>query len=55
LIDGLGWTQCDLAKACGCAQSTISSIYAGKTKQPGADIGMKLLELQAAGTRVEAG
>lgn len=48
---GLGWTQGELAVECACAQSTISSIYQGKTKQPRADLALKLMGLLGAGAR----
>lgn len=51
LLDS-GWTQDALAVECQCAQSTISSIYQGHTKQPGADLAMKLIELQSQGAGV---
>ncbi|MBN3733178.1 helix-turn-helix transcriptional regulator [Burkholderia sp. Tr-20390] len=40
-----GWTQVELAKECGCGQSTISDLVRGTTEQPGGDLALQLLAL----------
>jgi transcriptional regulator with XRE-family HTH domain len=40
-----GITQPELAKACGCSQSTVSDVIRGRTKDPRASIALALLRL----------
>lgn len=44
-----GWTQPQIAKATGCAQTTISDLATGKTTEPRYSLGQALLELKAEG------
>jgi transcriptional regulator with XRE-family HTH domain len=43
-----GYSQTELAEACGCAQSTISDIANGKNNDPRGSINEKLKALYAA-------
>lgn len=46
LLSG-GWTQVEIAQACGCAQSTISAIARGENKNPSYALGQALLAIKA--------
>lgn len=41
-----GWTQEEIADACGCAQSTISDLARGHNKNPSFQIGAALAALK---------
>ena len=43
-----GLTQTELAKRCGCGQSTISEIGRGEILSPNFELGQKLVALHAA-------
>jgi transcriptional regulator with XRE-family HTH domain len=44
-LKDLGLTQMQIAERCACAQTTISDLATGATKQPGYAIGASLLAL----------
>jgi transcriptional regulator with XRE-family HTH domain len=46
-LNAHGLTQQQIAAACGCGQTTISEIAAGKTKDPRYGLGQKLIDLLA--------
>ncbi len=46
-LNAHGLTQQQIAAACGCGQTTISEIAAGKTKEPRYGLGQKLIDLLA--------
>lgn len=45
-IQAAGWSQPRIAAECDCAQSTISDLAAGRTKDPRYTIGEALLRLR---------
>jgi predicted XRE-type DNA-binding protein len=45
-IQAAGWSQPRIAAECGCAQSTISDLAAGRTKDPRYTIGEALKRLR---------
>ena len=44
-LQAAGWSQPQIAAECGCAQSTISDLAGGRTKDPRYTIGEKLKQL----------
>ena len=44
-LQAAGWSQPQIAAECGCAQSTISDLARGSTKDPRYTIGEKLKQL----------
>lgn len=40
-----GFTQVQIALRCGCSQGTVSDIANGRTKEPGASIGLALIAM----------
>lgn len=51
-IQAAGWSQPQIAAACNCAQSTISDIAAGRTKDPRFSIGKALIDLAGGADRL---
>jgi transcriptional regulator with XRE-family HTH domain len=51
LLEKAGYTQIEIATACGCAQSTISDLATGKTRVCRFDIGIELKTLAAKARR----
>lgn len=49
-----GWSQARIGSHCGVAQSTISDIEHGRTKQPRFLLGMKLVEMDKSRVKAEA-
>lgn len=51
LLERAGYQQGQIAKACGCGQSTISDLATGKTTEPRYALGQALLGLERAAKR----
>lgn len=52
-IQAAGWSQPQIAAECQCAQSTISDLAGGRTKDPRYTIGQKLKQLADTARRGE--
>ena len=46
-LQARGWSQARIADRCGCAQSAISDLAAGRTRDPRYSLGEKLAHLAA--------